>query len=73
MDHGIFMDKARIPTTEDLEVARGNTHDLWKGIQDHVLRKYPEAKEAQNFPGKKYGWSFRTKYIFALIDIKLAF
>jgi len=30
-------------------------------IRDRVYEKYPEGFEEWNFPGKKYGWSFRIK------------
>lgn len=61
MDHSIFMDKASIPTDEDLKQALGNKYELWMEIRETVLQKYPGGKEEWNFPGKKYGWSFRIK------------
>ena len=61
MDHSIFMDKTSIPTDGDLKQALGSKYELWMEIREEVLRKYPEGKEEWNFPGKKYGWSFRIK------------
>jgi len=61
MDHSVFMDKARSPSPEDLKRELGSKYDLWLEIRDHVLLKYPAGKEEWNFPGKKYGWSFRIK------------
>jgi hypothetical protein len=34
---------------------------LWFDLRDYVFEKYPEATEEWNFPGKKYGWSYRIK------------
>ena len=61
MEQSIFMDKASIPTGEDLRQALGNKYELWMEIREHVLQKYPAGKEEWNFPGKNYGWSFRIK------------
>ena len=61
MDHSIFMDKALRPTDSDLKKALGDKYTLWMEIHDQVFLKYPEGKEEWNFPGKKYGWSFRIK------------
>ena len=61
MDHSIFMDKDSPPSGEDLKQALGSRYELWMEIRDGVLEKYPGGKEEWNFPGKKYGWSFRIK------------
>jgi hypothetical protein len=61
MGHSIFMDKASIPTGEDLKLALGNKYAIWMEIRERVFLRYPEGKEEWNFPGKKYGWSFRIK------------
>lgn len=61
MDSSIFMDKTSIPTDEDLKQALGDKYDLWMEIRAGVFQKYPDGKEEWNFPGKKYGWSFRIK------------
>lgn len=61
MDHSIFMDKTCTPTDEDLKQALGSKYELWMEIREAVLQKYPGGKEEWNFPGKKYGWSFRIK------------
>lgn len=55
------MDKAHVPTDSDLKRALGDKYPLWMEIRDRVYLKYPEGKEEWNFPGKKYGWSFRIK------------
>lgn len=39
----------------------GSTVILWTQLREFVLEKYPGGKEEWNFPGKKYGWSFRIK------------
>ena len=61
MEHSIFMDKSQIPTDDDLRGALGDKYELWMAIRDRVFEKYPEGCEEWNFPGKKYGWSFRIK------------
>ncbi len=61
MDHSIFMDKSQVPTDADLQAALGDNYKLWMEIRDRVFEKYPTGTEEWNFPGKKYGWSFRIK------------
>lgn len=61
MDTSIFTDKARIPDDLILIVALGDLHPVWMEIRDYVFNKYPSAMEEWNFPGQKYGWSFRIK------------
>ena len=61
MEHSIFMDKSQIPEDDDLRGALGDKYSLWMAIRDRVYEKYPEGLEEWNFPGKKYGWSFRIK------------
>jgi len=61
MDSSIFSDKAITPTEDMLALALGNLHSKWNEIKAYVIDKYPLAKEEWNFPGQKYGWSFRIK------------
>ena len=60
-DTSIFQDKAMMPTERDLRDSLGNTFDLWIRIRDFVMEQYPKGMGEWNFPGKKYGWSFRIK------------
>jgi len=55
------MDKSQVPNDEELKKALGTSFDLWKSIRDYTLKNYPKAQEEWNFPGAKYGWSFRIK------------
>lgn len=57
----IFLDKTVEPTDKDLAEILGITYDLWKRLHDLVLSKYPFGVADWNFPGKKYGWSYRIK------------
>ncbi|MEZ5198133.1 MAG: DUF3788 domain-containing protein [Bacteroidales bacterium] len=57
----IFTDKSIIPETDALRQAIGPSYEWWKSIRDYVFEKYPAAVEEWNYPGKKYGWSFRIK------------
>jgi len=61
MEQSIFMEKSNVPADLDLKMALGESHDLWMKIRNQVLEKYPGGDEEWNFPGKKYGWSFRIK------------
>ena len=60
-DISIFQDKAITPTENDLVEKLGSTYDLWILLQNFVLSKYPNGLSEWNYPGKKYGWSFRIK------------
>jgi Protein of unknown function (DUF3788) len=61
MDCSVFLDKLKVPTDAELKENIGNTYELWKQLRDFVFHVYPNATEEWNFPGKKYGWSFRIK------------
>jgi len=57
----IFQDKATKPTKKDLIAKLDSTYNLWTRIKDFVLEKYPNGLSEWNYPGKKYGWSYRIK------------
>ena len=57
----VFQDKSKIPTDADLAEKLGLMYNLWKQIQGIVFTKYPKGMGEWNYPGKKYGWSFRIK------------
>jgi hypothetical protein len=61
MDISIFTDKAQKPDIADLMQPLAETYPLWMKIREFVLEKYPTGLEEWNFPGAKYGWSFRIK------------
>ena len=60
-DISIFRDKKITPSDKDLLEKLGATFDLWNQIQNFVLIKYPKGIPEWNYPGEKYGWSFRIK------------
>ena len=60
-DISIFSDKASLPSDEILIEKLDSTYMLWTQIQEYVLERYPNGLCEWNFPGKKYGWSFRIK------------
>lgn len=60
-DHSIFMDKLIVPNIDELKDKTGPLYPLWNELKDYIYSKYPEGREEWNFPGKKYGWSFRIK------------
>jgi len=61
MDQSIFMDKSVKPTESALKEALGDQYELWKAVRQRVIQVYPDGIEEWNFPGKKYGWSFRIR------------
>jgi hypothetical protein len=61
MEPSIFTDKTKIPDDYMLREALGDLHSVWIELRDYVFREYPKAMEEWNFPGQKYGWSFRIK------------
>lgn len=61
MDISIFTDKDQKPVIADLMQPLAETFPLWMKIREFVLEKYPTGLEEWNFPGAKYGWSFRIK------------
>ena len=61
MDSSIFPDKTKQQSDVDLKNALGKTYDLWIALRDLVFKKYQAAIEEWNYPGTKYGWSFRIK------------
>jgi len=61
MDTSFFMDKEQKPTHADLLNALDESFKVWIEFRNFVFEKYPNAIEEWNFPGKKYGWSFRIK------------
>ena len=60
-DISIFTNKDDIPTNDNLVKNQGTTYVLWKELEEFVIEKYPNALAEWNFPGKKYGYSFRIK------------
>ena len=61
MEISIFTDKSRVPANDDLVTSLGNTFSYWMALKDFAYEKYPKAIEEWNYPGAKYGWSFRIK------------
>jgi hypothetical protein len=57
----IFMDKSIKPTNQDLMDKLGPTFSLWSDLKKYLNETLKDPSEEWNFPGKKYGWSFRMK------------
>jgi hypothetical protein len=61
MDQSLFTEKKIIPTDTDLVVPLGELYEVWQSLRQYVHLKYPAAVDEWNYPGEKYGWSFRIK------------
>jgi hypothetical protein len=61
MDTSIFTDKNIKPDDGALKKAIGKSLKNWQTIHKYVHTKYPDALDEWNYPGAKYGWSFRIK------------
>jgi hypothetical protein len=61
MDKSIFTEKKKLPGNKDLVDSLGDSCFLWQLIREYVHLKYPNALDEWNYPGEKYGWSFRIK------------
>ena len=57
----IFMNKTVQPSEQDLIEKLGSTIDLWFDLKRHLNATLINPAEEWNYPGKKYGWSFRMK------------
>jgi len=57
----IFIDKAVLPTEKDLGEKLGATFPIWNDLKNYLNKILSNPAEEWNFPGKKYGWSFRMK------------
>ena len=60
-ERSIFTDKNNQPTLKELMSRLGSSFIFWEQISQLVLSKYPQAVSEWNYPGQKYGWSFRIK------------
>jgi len=60
-DSNIFTEKGLMPTDQDLIENLGTTYTLWHQIQGFVLDQYAKGLKEWNYPGKKYGYSYRIK------------
>lgn len=56
-----FMDKNHLPSDDDLKAALGQSYSSWTTLKTHLNATLDKPGEEWNFPGKKYGWSFRMK------------
>jgi hypothetical protein len=61
METSIFKLKEVVPDDIMLSEALGELSSAWKEIRKYVIEVYPKATEEWNFPGAKFGWSFRIK------------
>ncbi|MBK7029085.1 MAG: DUF3788 family protein [Bacteroidales bacterium] len=61
METSVFSDKSQPPSEQILAEALETTYPLWTALRQYVHEQYPTAEDQWNFPGAKYGWSFRVK------------
>jgi hypothetical protein len=55
----VFLEKAKVPTKDDLMKALCDTYDLWTMLADFTKKVNPNATEEWKYSSEKYGWSFR--------------
>lgn len=58
-EQSAFMDKASVPTGTELKNKLNATYPYWQELEAFVLMEYAAGKKDWNFPGEKYGWSYR--------------
>jgi hypothetical protein len=61
METSIFTNKEEKPDDQKLQLALGDMYESWMEIRSFIFSVYPKAIEEWNYPGQKYGWSFRMK------------
>ncbi len=61
MDTSIFINKSQKPSDIELKSALGKTYAIWHLILEYVNSKNSLYINEWNYPGVKYGWSFRIK------------
>ncbi len=55
------MDKATKPTDSDLKEKLGSNYQIWAKLKSYLFDQLKDPSDEWNYPGKKYGWSFRVK------------
>lgn len=55
----IFTDKTKMPDDNDLKTAVKDTFEIWNSLKEFTLQNQPKAICTWNYPGAKYGWSFK--------------
>ncbi|MEO8514754.1 MAG: DUF3788 domain-containing protein [Ignavibacteria bacterium] len=60
-DISVFNERKSMPDARDLDNSLGKSHELWNELIEYVHSVYNGAKDEWNYPGEKYGWSFRIK------------
>ncbi len=58
----VFADREVEPDKNDLAGKIGLLYATWQQVTQLVLSKLPHAIGQWNYPGQKYGWSYRLKY-----------
>lgn len=58
-DRSPFTDKNSEPGLTDLKPVLKNTAKLWQHLEKYTMAAYPAAIGTWNYPGEKYGWSYR--------------
>lgn len=56
-----FMNKRAMPTEIELKEKLGSTYIIWNELKIYLNDNLKNPSEEWNYPGKKYGWSFRMK------------
>jgi hypothetical protein len=60
-DISIFTNKNIIPDEKHLQSVLSDNFKYWKAIIDYTFTSSSQLLSEWNYPGQKYGWSFRIK------------
>ena len=61
MSVGLFTDKQRPPSVEELRAAIGERLPLWERLVAHLRATYPAQEDLKFMYGRKYGWALRFR------------
>jgi len=61
MSVGLYTDKQRPPSVEELRAALGQRLTLWERHVAHLLAAYPAQEDLKFMYGRKYGWALRFR------------
>jgi hypothetical protein len=61
MSLGIFNDKSKQPSEDELKAKLGSTFTFWNDLKKLIASKFAPVNEEWGFTSKKTGWGLRLK------------